>query len=222
MFFLAKYPHFRFSASDGKGGVAAADVTVNLCNCSGHGECLFDLLADGYELKQTFRIVQCNCSTGWEGDHCESDYDGCQDNPCTEGTNCTDVSPSEHIASGKAFNCSECPPGTEESEGICLLINECDPAKPRHTCEHMCVDQIDGYRCVCRDGYRLMDNKKNCTDIDECIEHTSGCEQKCENSVGSFQCSCYDGYRLNTDNASCVIGRSPLTYIAWYNQVGQL
>ncbi|KAK2161673.1 hypothetical protein NP493_1565g00035 [Ridgeia piscesae] len=82
--------------------------------------CLFDLLANGYELKQTFRIVQCNCSTGWEGDHCESDFDGCQDSPCTEGTNCTDVSPSEHIASGKAFNCSECPPGTEESAGICL------------------------------------------------------------------------------------------------------
>ena len=57
----------RFKASDGKKGVAAADVIVNLCNCSGHGECLFDLLADGYELKQTFRIVQCNCSIGWEG-----------------------------------------------------------------------------------------------------------------------------------------------------------
>ena len=57
----------RFSASDGNKGVAAADVTINLCNCSGHGECLFDLLADDYELRQTFRIVQCNCSTGWEG-----------------------------------------------------------------------------------------------------------------------------------------------------------
>ena len=57
----------RFSAKDGNNGVAAADVSINLCNCSDHGECLFDLLADGYELKQTFRIVQCNCSTGWEG-----------------------------------------------------------------------------------------------------------------------------------------------------------
>ena len=67
---MSRKPYFceiRFSASDGKGGVAAADVSINLCNCSGHGECLFDLLADGYELKQTFRIVQCNCSTGWEG-----------------------------------------------------------------------------------------------------------------------------------------------------------
>ncbi|KAK2165542.1 hypothetical protein NP493_1362g01013 [Ridgeia piscesae] len=109
-----------FSSSDGKGGVAAAEVTVNLCNCSGHGECLFDLLADGYELKQPFRVVQCNCSTGWEGDHCESDYDGCQDNPCTEGTNCTDVTPEVELSTGKLFNCSQCPEGTEENEGTCL------------------------------------------------------------------------------------------------------
>ena len=61
------YVMLRFSASDGKGGIAAADVTINMCNCSGHGTCVFDLLADGYELKQTFRIVQCLCSTGWEG-----------------------------------------------------------------------------------------------------------------------------------------------------------
>ena len=59
---------FRFSASDGKGGVASNDVIVNLCNCTGHGECQFDQLADGYELKQSFRVVQCNCSKGWEGE----------------------------------------------------------------------------------------------------------------------------------------------------------
>ncbi|KAK2167799.1 hypothetical protein NP493_1260g00002 [Ridgeia piscesae] len=138
-----------FSASDGKGGVAAADVAVNLCNCSGHGECLFDLLANGYELKQTFRIVQCNCSVGWEA------------------------------------------------------INECDPENPRHDCEHVCVDQKDGYTCVCKKGYRLRDDKKTCMDIDECEEQTSGCEQNCTNSVGSFQCSCNDGYTLDTDKASC-------------------
>ena len=58
---------YRFIASDGKGGVASADVIVNLCDCSGQGECLFDLLDVGYELKQRFRVVQCNCSIGWEG-----------------------------------------------------------------------------------------------------------------------------------------------------------
>ena len=59
---------FRFSASDGKDGVASVDVMVNLCDCSGHGECQFDQLADGYELKQPFRVVQCSCYKGWEGE----------------------------------------------------------------------------------------------------------------------------------------------------------
>ncbi|KAK2158335.1 hypothetical protein NP493_1807g00024 [Ridgeia piscesae] len=190
-----------FTASDGKGGVAAAEVSVNLCDCSGHGECLFDLLADGYELKQTFRIVQCNCSTGWEGDHCESDLDGCQDNPCTEGTNCTDVTPEEEKSSGKSFKCSECPAGTEENEGTCLPINECDPDNKRHDCEQICVDTKDSFTCTCNDEYRLMpDNNKNCTDIDECTEGTSHCEQTCTNTVGSFVCSCVDGYTLNAEN----------------------
>ncbi|KAK2160812.1 hypothetical protein NP493_1626g00009 [Ridgeia piscesae] len=199
-----------FTASDGKGGVAAAEVSVNLCNCSGHGECLFDLLADGYELKQTFRIVQCNCSTGWEGDHCESDLDGCQDNPCTEGTNCTDVTPEEQVSTGKSFNCSECPSGTEENEGLCLPINECDPKNENHDCEQICVDESVGFTCTCKDGYQLMSNNKNCTDIDECAEGTSHCEQICTNTNGSFVCSCFDGFLLNmVDNKTCNISKSP-------------
>ncbi|KAK2178081.1 hypothetical protein NP493_563g01009 [Ridgeia piscesae] len=194
-----------FSASDGKGGVAAADVSINLCNCSGHGECLFDLLADGYELKQTFRIVQCNCFTGWEGDYCELDLDGCQDNPCTAGTNCTDVTPAEQVASGKSYNCSACPDGTEDNEGTCLPINECDPNNPRHDCEQICIDKLDSFECTCKDGYRLTENNRNCTDIDECEEMTSDCQQKCANTNGSFTCSCVEGYELNIDNKTCTI-----------------
>ncbi|KAK2175059.1 hypothetical protein NP493_751g01026 [Ridgeia piscesae] len=143
-----------FKASDGKNGVAAADVIVNLCNCSGHGECLFDLLADGYELKQTFRIVQCNCSIGWEA------------------------------------------------------INECDPANRRDDCEQICVDTPDKWTCECPDGYKLHDNGKNCTDIDECVEKTSGCEQECSNTNGSFVCSCFTGYDLKADNKTCTMRMS--------------
>ncbi|KAK2190867.1 hypothetical protein NP493_66g06051 [Ridgeia piscesae] len=108
-----------FSASDGKGGVASVDVMVNLCDCSGHGECQFDQLADGYELKQPFRVVQCSCYKGWEGDYCEADYDGCQDNPCTEGTNCTDLTAAEEVSTGRQYNCSECPPGTKKDGDAC-------------------------------------------------------------------------------------------------------
>lgn len=54
------------------------------------------------------------------GDYCELDMDGCQDNPCTGGTNCTDFTPDEQVVSGLSFNCSECPAGTEDDDGICL------------------------------------------------------------------------------------------------------
>ncbi|KAI0238816.1 hypothetical protein LSAT2_010422 [Lamellibrachia satsuma] len=194
-----------FSASDGKGGVASADVTVNLCNCTGHGECQFDQLADGYELKQSFRVVQCSCSKGWGGDYCEEDFDGCQDNPCTEGTNCTDMTADEEVLTGQLYNCSECPAGTMEDGGICFPINECDPENPLHDCEQICVKQKTGFTCACEDGYRLKENQKNCSEIDECAEGTSQCEHQCKNTNGSFQCSCFDGYSLNTDNLKCSI-----------------
>ncbi|KAK2180866.1 hypothetical protein NP493_421g00002 [Ridgeia piscesae] len=192
-----------FLASDGKGGVAAADVSVNLCNCSGHGECLFDLLADGYELKQIFRIVQCNCSIGWEGDHCESDFDGCQDNPCTEGTNCTDLSPSEHIVSGKTFNCSECPPGTEDNEGICLHIDECE----EHTsgCEQECKNSVGSFQCSCYKGYTQRMDGKSCV-IGGSLEQECSklnCSYGCRMNGSNYECFCQSGYDLTADGKTC-------------------
>ena len=41
------------------------------------------------------------------------------------------------------------------------------------------------------------------TDIDECIEETSGCDQICNNTVGSYNCSCTTGYQLNSDYHNC-------------------
>ena len=53
------------------------------------------------------------------GDYCEADYDGCQDNPCTEGTNCTDLTAAEEVSTGRQYNCSECPPGTKKDGDAC-------------------------------------------------------------------------------------------------------
>ena len=41
------------------------------------------------------------------------------------------------------------------------------------------------------------------TDIDECIEGTSGCDQICNNTVGSYNCSCMTGYQLSSDDHNC-------------------
>ena len=59
-------------------------------------------------------------STYFSGSSCAEDTDGCGDNPCTLGTNCTDLSPSEHERQGKAYECSECPAGYVDDDGTCV------------------------------------------------------------------------------------------------------
>ncbi|KAK2167442.1 hypothetical protein NP493_1275g00055 [Ridgeia piscesae] len=183
-----------FSAVDEKGAIApSADVTVNLCDCSGHGECLFSELREGEKPTARFRLVDCNCTVGWTGDSCEEDFDGCGDGPCTAGTNCTDFTPAQEAAQDRAFSCSECPGGYEDNDGVCVDVNECDKDKPLHDCGQLCVNKVPGFvspgprfLCDCKEGYRLEENGKNCTDVDECVEKSSGCEHVCTNDIGSF------------------------------------
>ena len=49
------------------------------------------------------------------------------------------------------------------------------------------------------------------TDIDECIEVTSGCNQICSNTNGSYVCGCYSGYVLSDDKA-CITDASKELY----------
>ncbi|XP_020708838.2 very low-density lipoprotein receptor isoform X3 [Athalia rosae] len=60
-------------------------------------------------------------------------------------------------------------------------------------CSQICVDLPIGFRCECKSGYRLMDNR-TCDDIDECMEPGS-CSQFCTNEKGGFKCSCAPGYQ---------------------------
>ena len=62
----------------------------------------------------------------------------------------------------------------------------------------------------CRSGLRLADDKKTCTDIDECAEHLADCAQQCTNkdprkSGVPFTCSCDLGYSLDLgDRQNCI------------------
>ncbi|KAI0230808.1 hypothetical protein LSAT2_018833 [Lamellibrachia satsuma] len=200
-----------FKAVDEKGAIApSADITVNLCDCSGHGECMFGELREGEKATARFRLVACNCTVGWTGESCDKDFDGCGDSPCTAGTNCTDLTPEEEAAQGTSFTCSECPGGYEDNDGVCVDVNECDKNSPLHACGQRCINKEPGFvnpgprfLCDCYQGYRLSGDGKNCADVDECEERSSGCEQVCTNDIGNFTCSCYGGYQLNSDNKTC-------------------
>lgn len=44
------------------------------------------------------------------------------------------------------------------------------------------------------------------SDVNECLEQTSGCQQVCNNTEGGYVCSCREGYTLNSDNKTCSTG----------------
>lgn len=42
--------------------------------------------------------------------------------------------------------------------------------------------------------FRLLDDGKACTDIDECVETPGVCSQYCSNTPGSYYCKCDETY----------------------------
>ena len=102
--------------------VSAVPLTVNIkmCDCNGNGECQFDSIQLGKIFNETFKLVECNCTTGWLGDFCETDKNGCADTPCSSIQNCTDLTPEEEQQLDRGFNCSACPDGYNDIGGICI------------------------------------------------------------------------------------------------------
>lgn len=59
------------------------------------------------------------------GNQCEDDVNGCSGQPCSDGRNCTDLTPAEETKFGRAFNCSPCPNGYTERNNKCFGILIC-------------------------------------------------------------------------------------------------
>ncbi|XP_062609553.1 uncharacterized protein LOC134271352 [Saccostrea cucullata] len=178
------------------------DVLIIICGgCRNEGHCNY-LNVISTE-NDRFKLALCDCQTGYSGEKCEIDTNGCFGGPCPLGRECTDLTPEEEKRLGRAYNCSECPPGFEEVGNKCEDINECRNGNVS-VCDltsETCENTEGSFLCHCISGLR----KENeiCTDIDECLEITSGCEQKCKNTIGSFICQCFPGFSLNRDNTSC-------------------
>uniref|UniRef100_A0A8B9S595 Slit guidance ligand 1 n=1 Tax=Apteryx owenii TaxID=8824 RepID=A0A8B9S595_APTOW len=90
-------------------------------------------------------VYRCACPSGFEGRDCEVALDSCSSNPCANGGTCQ---PEE--GQGAGFRC-ECAPGyvgTNCSEDF----DDCQD----HRCQNnaRCVDEVNGYSCLCAEGYR--------------------------------------------------------------------
>jgi len=128
-----------------------------------------------------------------------------------------------------------CPDSGEwEEDPLCVNIDDC--ASLRHECGAMgvCVDHVEGYRCICEKGYHLSTDsagEKFCGGGPiGCKGHTCGAHGICvdlqsdvdsfdtgnTSSTRGFRCSCSDGYFDNgTDCTPVDCGRLTDQYGAW-------
>ncbi|CAL1543656.1 unnamed protein product [Lymnaea stagnalis] len=99
--------------------------------------------------------------------------------------------------------CSQTPLTFNECE---LGFFDCDP-------NARCVDEDEGYRCVCKDGWNGKGlpltsrypraNGRECIDDDECVAYRP-CPYSatCTNTLGDFYCTCKPGY-TQTGKTTC-------------------
>uniref|UniRef100_A0ABM0MQX4 Mucin-4-like n=1 Tax=Saccoglossus kowalevskii TaxID=10224 RepID=A0ABM0MQX4_SACKO len=97
---------FQVEASDGN-AVSAYKPVVQICDCKNNGTCLFDTSdISSNTVNSKFKVVACSCPEAYTGWFCETDTDGCLDDPCFPGVKCTDVE-----APGIGAVCEGCPYG---------------------------------------------------------------------------------------------------------------
>ncbi|KAM4529936.1 thrombomodulin-like [Fundulus diaphanus] len=103
------------------------------------------------------------------------------------------------LAEGSRHRCA-CEHGLRLAEDgrSCVDVDECADERQCPGENYKCVNTALSYRCVCKEGYRLIDGA--CVDTDECV--LAPCEQRCVNTAGGYVCSCYEGYRVDEKEPS--------------------
>ena len=126
--------------------------------------------------------VYCVCPIGYNGTNCDNYIGMCMPNPCMNDGECEEDIPGN-------FTCS-CP--TPLSGRLCEVdtIDDCDPATNPCANNATCVDRIDGYTCICPDGF----TDTNCTfpfDTGVCSRNPCRNGGRCQELSGdNFTCSC--------------------------------
>ena len=126
--------------------------------------------------------MYCLCP-GYNGINCNNYIGVCISNPCTNNGNCQDINP-------RNLTCT-CP--SPLSGRLCEVdtVNDCDSTL--NPCANIgtCIDNVNGYSCVCPDGFTFT----NCTvNIDDCDPNPCTNGGSCEDLINDYTCKCPPGY----------------------------
>lgn len=95
-------------------------------------------------------------------------------------------------------------------------VNECEES---HHCSQTCVDDLIGFHCECRSGFRLAADQRTCEDVNECTEVFGICSgHPCFNTKGHFKCQCLPGYDVSKDHKACRIRSSSDAFLLFSNR----
>uniref|UniRef100_A0A8C8F3D2 Latent-transforming growth factor beta-binding protein 1 n=1 Tax=Oncorhynchus tshawytscha TaxID=74940 RepID=A0A8C8F3D2_ONCTS len=83
-------------------------------------------------------------------------------------------------------------------------VDECQ-VNPHICGQGICYNTVEGYTCICREGYQMDETHTTCVDVDECLESASLCSNgRCRNTPGSFLCVCQPGFMTDEEGTSCI------------------
>ncbi|XP_030385204.1 fibrillin-2 isoform X2 [Scaptodrosophila lebanonensis] len=168
---------------------------VDVDECARPGLC-------SHECENTHGSYKCLCPAGYtldlngrdcnDIDECAVDNGGCLSGVC--------------VNQPGSFKCNaNCGPGYQRSTidpTRCIDTDEC--ALPG-TCQHQCENTPGSFRCLCRTGYTLALNGRDCVDVDECAVNNGGCTNGvCVNLPGGFKCECPAGYTESFNGRDCI------------------
>jgi len=124
-----------------------ADLDSPLDLCSGQAECgnggvCFPLLDTAAS------TTECVCPPGFTGTTCSTASTTCEENPCLNYGNCTNIEDTTGVVSQYVCDCEN----TGYSGTYCHIeVNSC--VGPKCSNGGTCLDQPGGFLCECADGY---------------------------------------------------------------------
>ncbi|KAM8947004.1 latent-transforming growth factor beta-binding protein 1 isoform 2-T2 [Pelodytes ibericus] len=139
---------------------------------------------------------------------CDYSTDGFQSNnlfPLSDIDECLSAStcPFDRCINNQgSYACVPCEEGYRGFYGRCKDINECQEDKS--LCANGDCSNLEGsYSCICRKGYEVTSDGKQCIDINECQLGNLCLNGHCHNIAGSFTCSCNQGFQLASSKEQC-------------------